>query len=64
MQGGVSQRRISLDSLFNLGVLFVGDAELKASRPTVGLIMVGKQLLHIRGWGSPGTGEKECEAAS
>lgn len=38
----VSQEKILLDSLFNLGLPFVGDTELKASSPAIGFVMMGK----------------------
>lgn len=48
-QGRVSQRRFSLESLFNHGLLLVGDTELKARSPETGFILT---VTHIRGWGS------------
>lgn len=50
--GPCHQRRLALDSSSISGLLLQGDTGLRAGGPAIGLIMVGKQILHIEGWGS------------
>lgn len=48
MPGRVSQRMFSLESLFNHGLLLVGDSELKVRSPETGFIPMGNSYSHQR----------------